>query len=393
MSRARDASDSGAGRGARGLLAAASALAGLSASIALGLLLLAPGQLGGSRERLAGGSSPAIEATASPAPAATSRSGDATPAREIAEADGSPSPRASEPGAATSSPDAEAPSPTARVVTATPEPPGRRPELPGAVDWPEMPELAGRQAITRTRNFEVHAADPEDVLLVETARRWAPRLEDILAEVRRNMDGRPLPRGQVALAFTRAYEARCPARGLAAVRGDPPLLLVFIDERTSDLQIRAVLAHEMAHHLSLDEAFVGDGVLTEGIANWAAGRYALAWQGWPDWQAAARHYLQRGAWISITDETGLQPRPGESCIARRDRLYNIRTAFVDWLIGRIGLDRVLAMPRLEVRWRDSDGEEQARIQPDYQAATGHTLTELERIWIEELRRGVEIEAW
>jgi hypothetical protein len=73
---------------------------------------------------------------------------------------------------------------------------------------------------------------------------------------------------------------------------------------------------------------------------------------------------------------------------RRDRIYNIRTAFVDWLVRRLGLAAVLAMPPVEVELPppDPNGSEPERLRvPDYPAATGQDLKTLEMLWLQELR--------
>lgn len=274
-----------------------------------------------------------------------------------------------------------------RAVTATPAPPRGSVDLPRAVDWPATPDLAGREPLTSTQHFRVYPFAGDDVLLREQAAAWAPRLEGILAGTGRRLGGRRLAQ-PVDLVFARSYPARCPARGLAATQDDPPLLMVFLDEETSDLQVAAVLAHEMAHHLSLDERFVGDGVLTEGIANWAGGPAVLRWQGFATWPAAVRRYWREGRYQSVADPDALRPRGGEDCIARRDRVYNIRTAFVSWLIDRVGLETVLAMPVAEVTWADPAGTEAGRARlPDYERAAGAGLAELERRFLASLGLG------
>lgn len=257
-----------------------------------------------------------------------------------------------------------------------------------AVDWPSIPTLVGWTPVTTTASFLVYAADPEDAVLSAAADRWAPRLESILDYVGDRL-GRDLPTVPTAIVFAKRYEAACPARGLAAppdAERTAPLIMVFIDADTLDVQIRAVLAHEITHHLTMDGAFVGDGVLTEGIANWGAGAYALAWQGFDSWDAAARRYLASGAYVSVADPNGLLPPSGEACIARRDRVYNVRSAFVEWLIERYGIETVLAMPKTTIRVDAGNGETADRTVPDYAAATGDSLTQLERRWLAELTR-------
>lgn len=290
----------------------------------------------------------------------------------------------------TESPAADGGAPAAqgnqRIVTATPVGVAATSQLPAAVDWPATPDLRDRSPLAETTHFKVFAAS-EDKLLAQQARAWSPRLESILAADSRRLGGRMLST-PVNLVFARRYEARCPARGLAATRDDPPLLMLFVDEQSGPVQIEAVLAHEMAHHLTLDDRFVGDAVLTEGIANWGGGDAVLRWQGLQRWQDAVRAYWRQGRYVSITDQTALQPRPGEDCIARRDRVYNIRTAFVDWLVGQIGIERVLAMPAVSVVWTDAaSGERHQQSLPDYESAAGASLGDLERRFLRALGLG------
>ena len=255
-----------------------------------------------------------------------------------------------------------------------------------AVDWPTIPTLDGWTPLTTSASFDVYAEDPADPVLRDAALRWAPRLEGLLDVVGGRLE-RDLPTRPVAVVFAPRYAADCPARGLAAPPDDgraAPLVMVFVDADTGDLQVRAVLAHEIAHHLTMDDTFVGDGVLTEGIANWAASPFTLAWQGFDSWDAAARHYLDRGAFISVADPNGLVPAAGEACIGRRDRVYNVRSAFVAWLVERYGLETVLAMPETSVTVPTAAGTPESRPAPDYAAATGETLAQLERRWLAEL---------
>lgn len=255
------------------------------------------------------------------------------------------------------------------------------------VNWPDVPDAATLEPVTTTAHFTVTVADAADGVLMAAAQAWASELEPLLSEMTRRV-GHELPNPPVAVVFARAYEARCPARGLASPGDDVPLLMVMLDEDTSDVQIRAVLAHEIVHHLTYQDDFVGDSVLTEGVANWGAGAYALAWQDWPSWQAAARSYLADGTYVSVADDTGQVPRDGEDCLARRDRVYNVRAAFVGWLVTTYGRDTVLAMPAREVPDPDDPDGEPLRV-PDYEAATGLGLVALERRWLAELTGDAE----
>ncbi len=291
-------------------------------------------------------------------------------------------------------PTAEPPPPgSAGVPTAGPALAAPTPEpLAPPVDWPELPDLSHRQPLARTRHFAVYAVPGDDPLIVQAARAWTPELEALLADVAARLR-LELPYPQVNVVFSRTYPARCPARGLTSARADRPLLMVYLDERTSERQIRAVLAHEMAHHLTARATFVGDGVLTEGIASWAASPWMLAWQGYGDWSDAVLHYLRQRAYVPLSDDAGLSPRPGEDCLVRRDRVYNVRAAFVGWLTEQIGLERVLAMPYLEVPAAvptagaaagEATEEVPLERRPDYRRATGYDLRTLELIWLTQL---------
>jgi hypothetical protein len=162
--------------------------------------------------------------------------------------------------------------------------------------------------------------------------------------------------------------------------------MVYLRPDTSDEQVRGVLAHEIAHHLTATDDFVGDGILTEGLANWIAGDHMLRWAGAPSWDAIVVAHLMQGSYVSLTDGDALSPSVHEDCLERRDRVYAIRTSFVGWMIDRWGFDRVSAMPFREVRPEGStDPEERVRL-PDYEAATGHDLETLERLWLRDLLR-------
>lgn len=269
-------------------------------------------------------------------------------------------------------PPAPPPADPTAVATPTPIPP---------VDWPELPDVAAREPLLETESFAVHAADPDDELLARAVAAWGPRLEGILAEGAARA-GRTLPRTPVHVVFDRAYDARCPARGLAAPAHDPPLTVVYLTPETTDAHVGGVLAHEIAHHISATESFVGDGILTEGVANWIASEAMLAWLGHASWDEAVHRFLLSGSYVSLTDPQPLSPSRFEDCIERRDRVYSIRTSFVDWLVANYGLETVLAMPYREVSADTADGGTVTHREPDYLTATGHRLPELERLWLE-----------
>ena len=310
------------------------------------------------------------------------------------------------------------------------------------VDYPDLPDVSERAPLSSTDRFDVHAAEPDDALLLDLAARWAPELDELYAAGAARVGGVPGDT-RIDVVFTRRYAARCPARGLAAPLAAEPYIAVYVDERTSDEQIRAVLAHEMGHHLTITDGYVGDGVLTEGLANWVAEEHMLRWLGIAGWDDAVRDYIATGEYVSVVDETALSPSADEDCIELRDRVYTIRTAFVAWLIERYGLETVLHMPAREAQAdggdhggsggqqeraageqeraggeaavpgggsatagggsataggvhavpgdgdeaADAEGHGERELVPDYEAATSKSLVELEETWLSELLEG------
>ena len=255
-----------------------------------------------------------------------------------------------------------------------PSGPEPTPEPTIPVDWPDLPETDEAPLVVETEHFEVRVAR-DSAVLVDAAERWAPTLESLRAILEARL-GLELP-AEVTVMFAPTYGGQCPARGLAQGNVDEPLMAVFMDGNTTDEQIRGVLAHELVHILTFNSDFVGDGVLTEGIANWAAGRFMLDWQGIESWDAATRNLIADRRYVSVTKTNPLVPDPGEDCLERRDRVYNARASFTGWLVETAGLETVLEMPR-------TGGGEGQRPRPDYEAATGFTLPELETLWLAEI---------
>jgi hypothetical protein len=249
-----------------------------------------------------------------------------------------------------------------------------------AVDWPTLPTPEGT-AIAKTDGFVVYAMPPGDPFLVDVARHWSGEIETLSARLARRLAARP-PSG-VTVVFQRSYQARCRARGLATT-GPRRAIIVYVADGTAHEQIRAVLAHEIVHQISAQLDFVGDGVLTEGLANWIARPEVLAWQRLVSFDQAVRSYIADGQYVVLSEERGLSPQPGEDCLERRDRVYNERASFVGWLIRRYGLHTVTRMPVLEIEAQSGDG---AVVRaPDYESATGHNLVELEQMWLEDVLR-------
>lgn len=195
-----------------------------------------------------------------------------------------------------------------------------------------------------------------------------------------NPDTSPLVRGM-----------QCPARGLyyGQSPGSEALMIIFADETISRMQLMAVAAHEIAHHLTFRRfGSGGDILLSEGLANWASADAWAQWQGWPSFDDAVRSYRRNAMYLpleetlsfdaSVADELGLQ-----DCFGLRDLRYNEWTSFVDFLIGRYGFETI------DELWRASPEDRQfsaERMAPtvDYRAVLDKTLEELEREWLETL---------
>ncbi|MFQ5596154.1 MAG: hypothetical protein ACE5HA_18585, partial [Anaerolineae bacterium] len=137
----------------------------------------------------------------------------------------------------------------------------------------------------------------------------------------------------------------CPARGLYyGPTSGTPLLIIFADESTSRVQVLAVAAHELAHHMT--ETKFGDGgdvLLSEGLANWASRDTWSAWQGWPSFDAAVREYRRLNIYLPLDQTLNFDPGvAGElglgDCFALRDLRYNEWSSFVDYLINRYGFE-------------------------------------------------------
>ncbi|MFQ5343913.1 MAG: hypothetical protein ACE5F6_20405, partial [Anaerolineae bacterium] len=208
----------------------------------------------------------------------------------------------------------------------------------------------------------------------------------------------------------------CPARGLYYGPADrKPLLIIFADESTSRVQVLAVAAHEMAHHLT--ETKFGDGgdvLLSEGLANWASRDTWSAWQGWPSFDAAVREYRRLNIYLPLDETLNFDPGvAGElglsNCFALRDLRYNEWSSFVDYLINRYGFEIIAelwaatlenqppsdrnrrpgAAPTAPARRRPIPGRPvpsrpERALTVNYAGVLGKDLQELEQDWLQSL---------
>ena len=210
--------------------------------------------------------------------------------------------------------------------------------------------------------------------------------DEVYAYVSARMDERH--NGKVSVAVRPVTDGPCPARGvmLERVEGDEPRsIIIFVDGTTSPEQLRAVLAHELAHllHAGGFAGFPSAVGLTEGLASWAAGRYWLLWQGFPSFAASVRTYLERGTYMPLEgglELGGVYGYAGEGCLARRDVLYTEWAAFTDYLVKTHGVNRFKALLSSADVTLDGD----AGTPPDFARVYGLSLEELEEAWLESL---------
>ncbi|MFQ5854676.1 MAG: hypothetical protein ACE5LU_03390 [Anaerolineae bacterium] len=231
---------------------------------------------------------------------------------------------------------------------------------------------------------------------------WAQRIGDlgpaIEGELRR-VAGRlqtDLPDGRIAISIQDPSTSphvrgmSCPARGLYYGETDgSPLLAIFADESTSRVQVLAVAAHELAHHLTFAKfGEGGDVLLSEGLANWASRDTWSLWQGWPSFDAAVRDSRLRGTYLPLEETLSFDPNMARQlglsdCFALRDLRYNEWSSLVDYLISRYGLELIAEL------WQATPDDR--RFSPrdhvptvDYAGVLGRTLQQLEQDWLESL---------
>jgi len=251
-----------------------------------------------------------------------------------------------------------------------------------------------------------------------------PAIEGELRRVAARLRAR-LPEEHVAVSIQAPSTSplvrgmNCPARGLYyGPDQSRPLLMIFADENTSRVQVLAVAAHELAHHLTF--AKLGEGgdiLLSEGLANWASRDTWSAWQGWPSFAAAVRDYRRRRIYLPLEGTLNFDPGVARElglsdCFALRDLRYNEWAAFVSYLIGRYGFETIAKLwetapanqrparqlrppertPIVPPRSRPSVPGNRRPSRPqraptvDYAGVLGKDLQELEQDWLESLDR-------
>jgi len=266
------------------------------------------------------------------------------------------------------------------VVLRTPAPPG--------TPAPE-PTPAGR-LIAYTEHLDFYA---------EPGSYWAARIGQVAGiiegdyrRIAQRLQTR-VPGQRIKIAFQDPSTSppvrgmNCPARGLYYGETESgPLLVIFADETTSRVQVLAVAAHELAHHLTFHKFGPGgDIILSEGLANWATRERWSVWHGWPSFDAAVLAYRRNGRYMPLAQTLIFDPHQMQElglndCFALRDLRYNEWASFVDFLIQRYGLE---VIARLWKTAPQSDPPPPGSPVPtaSYRRVLGKSLQELEQDWL------------
>ncbi|MCH8309374.1 MAG: hypothetical protein IIB17_02610 [Chloroflexi bacterium] len=182
---------------------------------------------------------------------------------------------------------------------------------------------------------------------------------------------------------------------------------MLADQQTGSAQIYAVAAHELGHLVAKGRfgSKLADGVISEGVATWAAEDPWLAWLGFNSFDSAVRTIVSDGAYIPFSEafESEISGLSVDECWESRNIQYTEWASFVGYLIEEYGMDTLARLwdtgkePRqTSVRIRgtgsgppaiapllSSTPSSEDMIPPklDYQGVYGKSLEELELEWL------------
>jgi hypothetical protein len=271
------------------------------------------------------------------------------------------------------------------VVTVTFEP-GQEPLLSLILPM----ELLEEEKIAVTAHFDLYA---DDGYFPVPLSEWQGQVEtifnDVSAQIGTNTNQR------IKLAFHSPIERTCQPRGMT-IPAEPPQIIIFADDETSQAQLQGVLAHEVGHVLlefGFDPPLSSNRALNEGLATWAAQPYWNVWQGWPSLAVAVQSFKEASTYlplhenIELTDVNRAASRFGDECLKYRDILYTEWAAFQDYLIQQFGMEALISLFETAIPETEETemGAEVILIKPpDYQAIYGQALNQLEAAWLKSL---------
>ena len=197
---------------------------------------------------------------------------------------------------------------------------------------------------------------------------------------------------RIILSFQQPDDVPCAARGWTFVDDIGPRMTIFVNDQTEDIQIRGVLAHELAHvfHITgYERELAGERNLTEGLATWITRDYWTAWKQTGSLDEMVRGYLTTGEYIPLEDADVFSAyprqdvRPPDDCQALRDQLYTQWAAFTGYLLEEYGwaaFEELMASAAPEIK---DNGE--VLVHPaDYLGVYDKGLEELEGEWLSTL---------
>ncbi len=188
---------------------------------------------------------------------------------------------------------------------------------------------------------------------------------------------------KVTVIFVPPQMGNCAPRG-TTFHEQPPVILIFVNQDTSRDQILATLAHELGHvfiHKKYEN--LSDVALSEGMAAWAAGDYWKAWKG-VDFNNAVLSYITDKTYLSLIQNYDIKKAfddvPG--CINNRDILLTEFASFIDYLIQSRSLKQLSTL--FNVQQPELINNQQIVYPPNFKAAYGSELNQLEQEWLRSL---------
>ncbi len=250
--------------------------------------------------------------------------------------------------------------------------------------------LLEEEKVATTTHFDLYANDGYfPVPLVE----WQALVETIYEDVMVQLGTNSAQR--ITLYFRQPSEHPCPARGLTML-AEPPEIIIFADDETSQEQLLGVMAHEIGHVFlvhGFDPPLSSNRTLNEGLATWASQQYWNAWHGWETLADGVQSFKESSTYLPLYDNVELRDvyrsnsQPSDECLERRDILYTEWAAFQDYLIQEYGMDKLIALYETtipNVEETDTGEEVIVGAPPDYQAIYGQALNQLETAWLQSL---------
>jgi hypothetical protein len=200
-----------------------------------------------------------------------------------------------------------------------------------------------------------------------------------------------VPTEKVRVTFSPPVGGPCGRRGSTMLLPNRVFITLFADRQTSTDQILGGLAHELGHvlqHVAVEGGRSIVSMFVEGFATWAAGPYWLRWQGATSFRSAVQSYVASGTYLPLHENDGFfdtltedaVSRLGEDCVSRRDVIYTEWGAFIEYLVGEYGRERLYLLfrtPPLESK----DGGMPFR-RPNFPVVYGRSLEQLEAMWLE-----------